>query len=105
MKTLSVSAEPDFPLSAYGSEKVAAPQGDLCQEKYTFPDSDFFSYFGYLGLSFGREKSLQAVLRALFSVRKCVRKFIPFLTRSDRRPIDTYHNFIMGILFCQPTDM
>ena len=105
MKTLSVSAEPDFPLSAYGSEKVAAPQGDLCQEKYTFPDSDFFSYFGYLGLSFGREKSLQAVLRALFSVRKCVRKFIPFLTRSDRRPIDTYHNFIMGILFCQLNDM
>ena len=105
MKTLSVSAEPGFPLSAYGSEKVAAPQGDLCQEKYTFPDSDFFSYFGYLGLSFGREKSLQAVLRALFSVRKCVRKFIPFLTRSDRRPIDTYHNFIMGILFCQPNDM
>ena len=48
MKTLSVSAEPYFPLSAYGSEKVAAPQGDLCQEKYTFPDSDFFSYFGYL---------------------------------------------------------
>ena len=66
MKTLSVSAEPDFPLSAYGSEKVAAPQGDLCQEKYTFPDSDFFSHFGYLRLSFGREKSLQAVLRALF---------------------------------------
>ena len=105
MKTLSVSAEPDFPLSAYGSEKVAAPQGDLCQEKYTFPDSDFFSYFGYLGLSFGREKSLQAVLRALFSVRECVRKFIPFLTRSDRRPFDTYHNFIMGILFSQPNDM
>ena len=39
MKTLSVSAEPDFPLSAYGSEKVAAPQGDLCQEKYKFPDA------------------------------------------------------------------
>lgn len=105
MKTLSVSAEPDFPLSAYGSEKVAAPQGDLCQEKYTFPDSDFFSHFGYLRLNFGHEKSLQAVLRALFFCSECVRKFIPFLTRSDRRPIDTYPNFIMEILFCQLNDM
>lgn len=56
MKTLSVSAEPDFPLSAYGSEKVTAPQGDLCQEKYKFPDT--FP---------NRKKSSQNRLQALFT--------------------------------------